>query len=198
MKTHAYSRSRFFFIIAPLVLMCLFSGCKRSDIMVVTQSNLAWREGTIGKFFDTCPLFTQVRWDRIKDDNKRCVVVFIAELSVLDLFRTVSRDAKNWLGMERRYFDSVSSDVEKAHIKITFPIDGDSFSLQDIMLGISSSAKTVWSPALGDDEKKEVVDAIYDKNDHLLTLLAPYANPSLNNGSTLFHELTGQRVADFE
>jgi len=43
-----------------------------------------------------------------------------------------------------------------------------------------------------------VVDAIYEKNGHFFTLLAPYANPSFKNGSTLFYELTGQRVTDFE
>jgi hypothetical protein len=197
MKNHACSRARLFFIIIPLVLMCVFSGCKRSDIVVVTKGTLPGRLETIGTVFDTCPLFTQVRWDRIKDDDKRRIVVFSADVSAPDLLRTVSEDAQNWLGMERRYFDSVSADVEKAHIKITFPVEGPSFSLQDITLGLSSSAKTVWSPALSDTEKEGVIDVIYEKNDLLYTLLAPYADPSVKNGSTLFYELTGKRLTDF-
>jgi hypothetical protein len=198
MKTHVFSRARFFFMIIPLVLICVFSGCKRSDIVVVTKGNLPGRLETIGKVFDTCPLFTQVRWDRIKEENGRKVVVFIAEVSAPDLLRKVSEDAQNWLGMERRYFDSVSADVEKALIKITFPVKRPSFYLQDIMLGLSSSAKTAWSPALSDAEKERVVDTIYEKNDLLFTLLAPYANPSVKNGTTLFYELTGKRITDFD
>jgi hypothetical protein len=197
MKTHTYSQARFLFIMMPLVLMCLFSGCKRSDILLVTQGNLAGREGTIGKVFDTCPLFTQVSWDRIKDNDGNRTVVFIAEIYAPDLLRTVASDENNWLNMEKRYFESVSADVQKACIKVTFPLNRPEFSLQDIMLGISTPAKTVWSPALNDAEKEGVLDAIYENNDLFFPLLAPYANPSFKKGSTLFHELTGKKLTDF-
>lgn len=198
MKTHAYSQARFFFILAPLVLMCLFSGCKRGDIVLVTQGNLAGREGTIGKVFDTCPLFTQVKWDRIKDNDGNRTVVFIAEISAPDLLRTVARDENNWLSMEKRFFKAVSADVQNAYLKVTFPLNRPEFSLQDIMLGISTQAKTVWSPSLNDAEKAGVLDAIYENNDLFFPLVAPYANPSFMKGSILFRDLTGKRITDFE
>ena len=198
MKPHEYSQARFLFILVPLVLMCLFSGCKRSDIVLVTQGNLAGREGTIGKVFDTCPLFTQVKWGRTKDNDSKRTVVFIAEISAPDLLRTIARDENNWLNMEKRYFEAVSADVQKAFIKVTFPLNRPDFSLQDIMLGISTPVKTVWSPALSDTEKEGVLDAIYENKDLFFPLLAPYANPSSPKGSTLFHDLTGKRITDFE
>ena len=198
MKIHAYSQARFFFILVFLVLMGLFSGCKRSDIVLVTQGNLAGREGTIGKVFDTCPLFTQVKWGRTKDNDSKRTVVFIAEISAPDLLRTIARDENNWLNMEKRYFEAVSADVQKAFIKVTFPLNRPDFSLQDIMLGISTPVKTVWSPALSDTEKEGVLDAIYENKDLFFPLLAPYANPSSPKGSTLFHDLTGKRITDFE
>jgi len=197
MKIHAYSLARFLFILVPLVLMCLFSGCKRSDIVLVTQGNLAGRQGTIGKVFDSCPLFTQVKWDRIKADDSKRTVVFIAEISAPDLLRTIARDENTWLSMEKRFFQAVSADVQKAWLKVTFPINRPDFSLQDIMLGISTQAKTVWSPSLSDAEKEGVLDAIYENNDLFFPLVAPYANPSSKKGSTLFHDLTGKRITDF-
>ena len=198
MKIHAYSQARFFFILVFLVLMGLFSGCKRSDIVLVTQGNLAGRVGSIGNVFDTCPLFTQVEWDRIKDNDSKTTVVFIAEISAPDLLRTIAKDENNWLSMEKRFFKAVSADVQKAWIKVTFPLNGPDFSLQDIMLGISAQAKTVWSPSLSDAEKEGVLDAIYETNDLFYPLVAPYANPSSKKGSTLFHNLTGKRITDFE
>lgn len=183
---------------ACAVLFCIAcalipAGCKRTDITLVKKSTYGGMEKTIGMMFDTCSHFVSISWDRIQFEANRPIVVFTAEIPLQTLLNTVSEDAGNWLSIEREYFIQVCGHLSGAYFRIMFPIAQDrTFRLGEVMLGLASADRTVWSPGLSTEEKERVMNDIYEDSPGIFTHMARYANPSFPEGSALFRTLTGK------
>ncbi|MFY9396982.1 MAG: hypothetical protein WAR22_01320 [Desulfomonilia bacterium] len=190
-----------FFAAEGAVLLCiactlLLPGCGRGDINLVKNATYGDHEMTIGLAFDGCSQFTSTSWKRLQYEANHPIVVFVAGLPVKALLETVYADSSDWIPSEKAYLDRLSPQLAGAYLRITFPLaDDDTFRLGDIMFGIASRDSTVWSPSLPPEERERVIQCIYEDSPEILSELAPYANPSLPQGSTLLHTLTGKSVS---
>lgn len=197
MKERNHPGMRICCIVLLVLLIIFLSGCKRSDISTITDGTLEDRTETIGRAFNTCPVFTNTNWDRTTAPDGSRIVVFTADLPLDALMDMVSADSGNWLTVEKRYFEATTNEIKRARIKITFPINGHVFRLQDIMFGISSSTRTAWSAGLNAEDREKVINSIYDQSTYMLTVFVPYVDPSLESGAEMFYLLTGRRLEDF-
>jgi hypothetical protein len=174
------------------------SGCKKSDVALVTSSPYGRNEGTIGMTFEHYDLFLSKSWTAAVDSKGSHSVIFIARLPVDRVLKVATRDSGNWLTFEKNYSRDVLPHVRAAYLKITFLITSrDSFGLSSIRLGISSGTKTAWSSDFREDEKQQIMASIYLNSPTMLPILARYADPSFREGSTLYAKLTGKNIRDF-
>jgi hypothetical protein len=189
------------FSAAGAVLLCivcmLFSpACGRSDISLVKNATWGGHEEPIGLAFDNCSQFTSTSWKRLQYEANRPIVVFVAELPVKALLKSVYADSHNWISPERTYFDKLSPQLSGAYLRVAFPLAADgTFKIGEVMLGIASKKSTVWSPSLPPEERERVIQFIYMDSPGIFSELAPYANPSSPQGSTMLHTLTGKGIA---